>query len=697
MPAHPRINFQPEAKTWFERASVATQIDATPVLEFLSAGFGIGWFRERGHRLWMALIKPSEKLAEHFALGMEYVVIGHGFPNDFQQRTLLAEPPTDLAYRVDSRIRFVVSAAPLMRATCASWAAKTKIAVIPVDAGGLSTGEALRQIYEMLSSALWRRDVFDDSEPVVDAAEFFGRQQAVQELATKVFLGQPVALFGLRKIGKSSLLERVRALLDADRTHVVATTKLLCNSVRLRRWWVVLTDLIGGWSSAIEARAISEQSAVRPRVGKLDELIRDGKRLGDPAAIADAFEKDFGKLLRAATQLRTDKNLGEVRLVSIFDEVDSLFPHLPNSGAWREEYFLLWNALQAIKRGLDDPAEVTYILGGVNPSGVESGSLLGQANPLFEMSRLYLGPLPLKETRELLRGFGSRVGFLFDDDAVGRCFEITGGHPWLLRKLGSKLHRNNIDRADRMLVTGGMVTRIFGRTKREFYAHVDWILNHLRNVAPDEFRLLKDIALGGHDKYLDEWSDEGFRDTFADHLFQYGLVTFVNDEPTLALTLVRDALTVPASSGLSEQKKQLREAIDLFEGSVRIRLKTDLTAEGQGQAVTAIVDAIPKEAANRALSREQLRELGTEGGIQALLDNLNWGDYLLLLDKYYDTIRWSGGAIGRGERMTKLRAVVQFMHLVRHNNDTELRRQLDEIGFPTLYGSLMTVHEMVAG
>ena len=648
----------------------------------------------------MAIIKPTEKLAQHFSLPMEYVVIGHGFPNDFQQRTLLAEPPANEIYRVDSRIRFVASAAPLMRASCAAWAAQKRIAVIPLDPQEVASEEEdLSRIYEILTTALWRRDVFDDSEPVTDPAEFFGRQHAVQEVVTKAFLGQPTAVFGLRKIGKSSLIRRVQDLLDADTSHITATTLVLCNNARIKsgRWWTVAADVLKGWSRAIEKRAIQLNSQVRPRLSRLDELIRVGNRQ-DPAAVAEAFERDYSKLVRAAKQLQTDYSLSEVRFVAFFDEVDHLYPHAADSGYWSEDYFLLWNTLQAIKRGLDDPAEIVYVLGGVNPAGVELGSLKGRPNPLFEMAKLTLGPLSLRESKELLTGFGSRVGFIFSDESIERAYSITGGHPWLLRKLGSKLHKANITRSEQMIVTATEVSRTFERTKRDFYAHVDWILNHLRDVAPDEYRLLKDIAVGGRDKYIMEWSDQAFRDTFAEHLSQYGLLKFESEYPEIAVGLIRDALLVPIASALPEQKRQLREAIDMLESSARIRLRVDLTASrDHAAAVDAIVNAIPKGNDNRPLSRDDLRTLGETAGIQALLESLNWSDYLTLFEKYNLEIRWAGVEKEWPVRLVEMKAAISFIHLVRHNNDAELRAAFESEGFDRKYAEILAVHETITG
>src|SRR5207247_5889319 len=133
------------------------------------------------------------------------------------------------AYRLDTRVRFVASPAQLLKASCAAWAQQRRIAVVPIDAKAAASSDDPRaELFALLSQALWRRDVFDDPEPVTNPAEFFGRELYVQELVTRVLLGQPSAVFGLRRIGKTSLLGRVRELLDSDRSTVNVTAFLRC-------------------------------------------------------------------------------------------------------------------------------------------------------------------------------------------------------------------------------------------------------------------------------------------------------------------------------------------------------------------------------------------------------------------------------------------------------------------------------------
>ena len=650
--------------------------------------------------MWVALIKPHEHIGDYFTLPMEYVLIGHGFPNDFQQRTLLAEPPQDIAYRADDRVRFVASAAPMMKAACAAWATQRRIAVVPLDPSrDFASGAGAAQLYELLSTSLWRRDVFDDPEPVANAAEFFGRELTVQQIVTKTYLGQLSAIFGLRKIGKTSLIRRVRELLESDESSLSATAFVQCNATRIKagRWFVVLLDLLEGWSSAINHRAAAAGSKSQAKAVKLPALFANGKPTPTDALIADAFQKDVEKLLKAARTVASQSEAAHVRLVALFDEADELYPHRSNAGNWRDDYFALWNTLQTLKRGGDDPREIVYILGGVNPAGVEAGSLAGRPHPLFELSRLFLKPLSGSESSELLTGLGARVGLSFDEEAAASAFAITGGHPWLLRKLGSQIHQIEGSGGSKVVVTRPMVERVFARTRRSFYQHVEWILSHLRDVAPDEYRLLRDIAVGGKDRYLSEWRDVTFRETFAEHLSQYGILKFEGDVPVITIGLIRDALVQPSADGLPEQKTQVREAGDTIEGMIRARLVADVRKDRTPEeAVDFVVSAIPRDAKNRPKDREGLRALGASAGMQALVESLNWGDYLILLGDPDTCIVWTGPHIEHDERIQLIRRTVDIIHLARHNNDAELRVAIDTHGFEALWRDISQVREMIS-
>lgn len=198
-----QIAFGGDSQRFFQNASSQVQLDAAPTLKFLSSGFTITDFREHLPRIWVALIKPNPQIAQSFTLDNEYMVIGHGFPKDFQLRTLLAEPRQEIEYRVDSRVRFVVSSAPTMKAACAAWANQKRIAVVPIDPSKDYTADSgLQRLTEILSDSLWKRDVFDDPEPVRILLSSMVESRLFSNLSQRPILASLAQCLGLERLGR---------------------------------------------------------------------------------------------------------------------------------------------------------------------------------------------------------------------------------------------------------------------------------------------------------------------------------------------------------------------------------------------------------------------------------------------------------------------------------------------------------------
>lgn len=681
----------------FETSHPSTKEVAQPVLELLCASFQVTWFRESAPRLWQAIVKPSMAVGDHFGLRQECFVIGNGYSNDFHQRTLNQDPPPELVDRIDSSVRFVASNAIVAEAFCAAWAQKNRSTIVLLRTPVGAQVSAMDALYKSLSASLWRRDFFAEAEPVREPMEFFGRELVVNELFTKIILGAPIAVFGLRKIGKSSLLGRVEDLADEDESAVTATAFLIGNSTRLKsgRWWHLAQDMLVAWQAKLQRFARLHNSKVVAKAERLNELVE--KKVTDQHSLATAFEKDIAALLKAARSLKSELGRETIRLVFILDECDHLYPHVADAGHWRNDFFSFWNELQAIKRRLEAPDELVFILSGVNPSGVEQGALEDQPNPLYELQRIYLGPMPREEADLLLLGLGSRMGLVFDQDALKRTYELVGGHPLLLRRLGTAVHETSPNRSERKLLSARDIDIAFSKRKRDLFNQVTWFLEHLSKVAPDEERLLRDIACGGAQAYAELWGDNGFRETYAYHLERYGLVEFVDDLPKISLALIKEALQKPVASEYVEQKKQLKDVVETIEQAVRIRLRVDIERDRSPQeAVIRVVTAIPSDAKNRPLAKQDLLDLGDVAGVGAVLDSLNWGDYEILLDKFYDEINWVGTQMTKDQRISSVKKAFTDAHLVRHNNDHSLKTMIESNGYSELYDRFASVREMLS-
>jgi hypothetical protein len=187
--------------------------------------------------------------------------------------------------------------------------------------------------------------------------------------------------------------------------------------------------------------------------------------------------------------------------------------------------------------------------------------------------------------------------------------------------------------------------RLLSGNKAKFLSHVDWILGHLARIAPDEHALLRDLCIQGSSVYEDDWLDREFRDVFAQHLEEYGLLRFDDDRPQVAVQLIAEAFLKHESGGLGEQKKRLREAVDGLESAIRFRLRNDLQFPVSSEqdeerrcrttedVISTVVNAIPKSGRGRGKSSEELLAIGQSNGIAALFDALNWDDYVILIEK----------------------------------------------------------------
>jgi hypothetical protein len=90
------------------------------------------------------------------------------------------------------------------------WGRENGLAIIPVytSSGILPRGQELERL---LSYEFFTQDPFDVTGPVANDAQFFGRRAEAQELARKLQAGHIRSCFGIRKIGKTSVLHRVLA------------------------------------------------------------------------------------------------------------------------------------------------------------------------------------------------------------------------------------------------------------------------------------------------------------------------------------------------------------------------------------------------------------------------------------------------------------------------------------------------------
>jgi hypothetical protein len=306
-----------------------------------------------------------------------------------------------------------------------------------VETGGFSP------LANVLQQQLPTFDVFERRDPVRGRA-FIGRRREVDAIATRLLRGQATGVFGLRKVGKSSLLGAVARAMDPASAvlatlDVLATTRpstppealvvwLDVQSLVLRTQEALAERLWEALTQRLALAGLSTSIAPDPRQSA---GVGIAARTADQASSADPLDK-----LRQTLGAVLDGT--DVPLVTfVFDEYDLLFEGYggePAVAGVQQIFALLRSFAQSSGR-------VSLALVGRDPVFSSQALVNGFTNPLLGWLESFpLGPFSDEDATEVLRRLGKRVGLSVGDATVGLALRWTGGHPLLLREYGAALH-----------------------------------------------------------------------------------------------------------------------------------------------------------------------------------------------------------------------------------------------------------------
>jgi hypothetical protein len=152
--------------------------------------------------------KPSESISSALAIQKEILILIINF-NHLQVRTIAAAKSVidESEGRLESNIVLIVHKDPNGDMNLKNWGREQGVSVLPVlFTDGLPEGKDLERA---LCYELYSHDPFDVTGPVSNDAQFYGRRTEAQDLARKLQLGQIRSLLGIRKIGKTSVINRI--------------------------------------------------------------------------------------------------------------------------------------------------------------------------------------------------------------------------------------------------------------------------------------------------------------------------------------------------------------------------------------------------------------------------------------------------------------------------------------------------------
>jgi hypothetical protein len=375
-------------------------------------GFLLTHVRNGARPVWFVRVSPPRHLQEGFGLAPEVlIVVAQG---EVQARDIHEANGEVIrsGLRLDGNLMLV-----------ADWNARTLAERLDRIGGhgqriawGSEPNGEWPSLTEVLRARLPGFDAFEERD-AVRGAQLVGRDSEVATLRTRVVRGDAVGLFGLRKMGKTSVMRAVTDWFDP--------------ASGLREA-LLGDDVTGSGVAVIVDASVLIERTVDALADELLEALRRRMRLAGEAMAPGERGGLAGWKTAGETLLDRDQ-----RLCVVVDEYDLLFEGESGEGAIPGigRLFRLLRGWAQTRQGL-----VSLILVGRDPTYLSAPEIEGVTSALAAWcTPMWLGPLEPPKAVELVRKLGRRVGLNVGPASAEVAQRWTGGHPLLHRQFGSAL------------------------------------------------------------------------------------------------------------------------------------------------------------------------------------------------------------------------------------------------------------------
>jgi len=289
--------------------------------------------------------------------------------------------------------------------------------VIPLHFSTLAqpsyTSACRQKLRELERPYLSLSDPYRESSAILDANYFFGREELLHRLPALLAGRNHVGIFGLPKIGKTSLLHQLRQIMSSTPTVLIE-----CQSYQL------------------SAEVFFEQ-ILRQLFSQLSMM--GIERLPKKSIV---YGKSFPQSV--TTLLSVWKNAGHGEpFVIMVDEVEAFTAAMTTDGGEKSiaEYQRFFATIRELA---DRHHDLVMAISAVRPQlnrmpnlGTENSS-----NPLYKcFQEEFVDFLSVRDNTRMLRELGWRRSIKWQSEAVERVYYYSGGHPWITRCIASRASR----------------------------------------------------------------------------------------------------------------------------------------------------------------------------------------------------------------------------------------------------------------
>jgi DNA-binding beta-propeller fold protein YncE len=343
--------------------------------------------------------------------------------------------------------------------------------VIPLESNVLeravSEGNCAERLRDMEEPFVVLSDPYNRTEAVTEATLFFGRQEVIDEIPKVLRQGQHMAILGLRRIGKTSVIKQVENRLL---TVPFASFEILSHDTANRLFTRVLQELCN------KMRTMHLKKAPSVTAVESDSDFRD----------------QFLKLYSC-----WEAGGSREPFVLILDEAERLF--LPREVAANEPDLTETARFFRVLRALAQERRCLVILAAAYRPNLNRWNKLGERageNALFQQYReVFLAPLDAGSTHAMLTKLGLLREIRWTSEALEAAYHYSGGHPQLARFFASDVSRQgalkSIDAA-RVHETADEIRRDFRKHRiAALLREAIWL-----ELRPEEQRVLAALSQG---------------------------------------------------------------------------------------------------------------------------------------------------------------------------------------------------------
>lgn len=361
--------------------------------------------------------KPSKRLSNLLSVSREILILFTSFTSQ-QARTIktLSRIISENAGRLESTVAIVVHLDPTGNTNLKAWGKENGISILPLFYCEENYPMQPVHFENLLCREMFSIDPFDVTGPVSDDSQFYGRRTEAQTIARQLQIGQVKALLGIRKIGKTSILNRI---IDTCKAHHKCIVLMIdCSKDAI--WKLSAEDLL--YSIYYSLSTLMDNSS---NYGVLS---------------AKTAKSDISTSSEHLTDIISKAN---IPVILAFDEFDFITPNSPTNSKWIQDFNVFWRNFRSVFQECSRiKAPFSIMISGVSSKWFRVESIEGVENAALTMiPEDYLSPLPRGASIAMIRNMSRIAGLQLQDPVADYIAESCCDMPYWVRKACSYIHK----------------------------------------------------------------------------------------------------------------------------------------------------------------------------------------------------------------------------------------------------------------